>query len=129
MSFLTDYKRVPGDTCHTCQQISEERWVFFLPLYLFFLCLFIFFLCFFFIYSLHSVWCFKFQQTEDNRSSHVDLTYSTDIPTNIANIMGVRTKLVMDKCINKWKLIWLNIYDVNLNVMKTTTELGYRLFY
>ena len=33
----------------------------------------------------------NFQQGEGSRSSHVDLTYSTDIPTNIANQMGVRT--------------------------------------
>uniref|UniRef100_A0A0D3ARM6 DDE Tnp4 domain-containing protein n=1 Tax=Brassica oleracea var. oleracea TaxID=109376 RepID=A0A0D3ARM6_BRAOL len=32
-----------------------------------------------------------FQQGEDQRSSHVDLMYSTDIPSNIANMMGVRT--------------------------------------
>ncbi|CAN6997725.1 unnamed protein product, partial [Brassica oleracea var. botrytis] len=30
----------------------------------------------------------EFQQGEDNGSSHVDLTYSTDIPTNIVNTMG-----------------------------------------
>ncbi|CAN6928723.1 unnamed protein product, partial [Brassica oleracea] len=35
----------------------------------------------------------EFQQREGNRSSHVDLTYSTDIPTNIANMMGVRTRI------------------------------------
>uniref|UniRef100_A0A0D3DMR6 DDE Tnp4 domain-containing protein n=1 Tax=Brassica oleracea var. oleracea TaxID=109376 RepID=A0A0D3DMR6_BRAOL len=35
----------------------------------------------------------EFQQGEDNRSSHVDHTYSTDIPTNIANMMGVRTRI------------------------------------
>ena len=35
----------------------------------------------------------EFQQAEDNKSSHVDLTYSTDIPTNIANMMGVRTRI------------------------------------
>uniref|UniRef100_A0A0D3CJK4 DDE Tnp4 domain-containing protein n=1 Tax=Brassica oleracea var. oleracea TaxID=109376 RepID=A0A0D3CJK4_BRAOL len=35
----------------------------------------------------------EFQQGEDNGSSHVDLTYSTDIPTNIANQMGVRIKI------------------------------------
>uniref|UniRef100_A0A0D3E4Z7 DDE Tnp4 domain-containing protein n=1 Tax=Brassica oleracea var. oleracea TaxID=109376 RepID=A0A0D3E4Z7_BRAOL len=35
----------------------------------------------------------EFQQAEDNRSSHVDLMYSTDIPTNIANMMGVRTRI------------------------------------
>uniref|UniRef100_A0A0D3A8S6 DDE Tnp4 domain-containing protein n=1 Tax=Brassica oleracea var. oleracea TaxID=109376 RepID=A0A0D3A8S6_BRAOL len=34
-----------------------------------------------------------FQQGEGSRSSHVDLTYSTDIPTNIANQMGVRTRI------------------------------------
>uniref|UniRef100_A0A0D3BRV9 DDE Tnp4 domain-containing protein n=1 Tax=Brassica oleracea var. oleracea TaxID=109376 RepID=A0A0D3BRV9_BRAOL len=33
----------------------------------------------------------EFQQDEDNRSSHVDLTYSTDISTNIVNMMGART--------------------------------------
>ena len=33
----------------------------------------------------------EFQQGEDNGSSHVDLMYSTDIATNIANTMGVRT--------------------------------------
>uniref|UniRef100_A0A0D3BKC1 DDE Tnp4 domain-containing protein n=1 Tax=Brassica oleracea var. oleracea TaxID=109376 RepID=A0A0D3BKC1_BRAOL len=31
----------------------------------------------------------EFQERENNESSHVDLTYSTDIPTNIANMMGV----------------------------------------
>uniref|UniRef100_A0A0D3D7J5 Uncharacterized protein n=1 Tax=Brassica oleracea var. oleracea TaxID=109376 RepID=A0A0D3D7J5_BRAOL len=35
----------------------------------------------------------EFQQGEDNGSSHVDLKYSTDIPTNIANMMGVRTRI------------------------------------
>uniref|UniRef100_A0A0D3BYX1 Uncharacterized protein n=1 Tax=Brassica oleracea var. oleracea TaxID=109376 RepID=A0A0D3BYX1_BRAOL len=35
----------------------------------------------------------EFQQGEGKRSSHVDLTYSTDIPTNIANMMGVRTRI------------------------------------
>uniref|UniRef100_A0A0D3DQN6 Myb-like domain-containing protein n=1 Tax=Brassica oleracea var. oleracea TaxID=109376 RepID=A0A0D3DQN6_BRAOL len=35
----------------------------------------------------------EFQQGEDNGSSHVDLTYSTDIPTNIANMMGVRIRI------------------------------------
>ncbi|XP_033143316.1 uncharacterized protein LOC103861781 [Brassica rapa] len=34
-----------------------------------------------------------FQQGEDQGSSHVDLTYSTDIPSNIANMMGVRTRI------------------------------------
>ena len=34
----------------------------------------------------------EFQQGEDNRSSYVDLTYSTDIPTNIANQMGVQIR-------------------------------------
>ena len=34
-----------------------------------------------------------FQQGEGSGSSHVDLTYSTDIPTNIANQMGVRTRI------------------------------------
>ena len=31
----------------------------------------------------------EFQQGENTRGSQVDLTYSTDIPTNIANMMGV----------------------------------------
>uniref|UniRef100_A0A0D3DGB4 DDE Tnp4 domain-containing protein n=1 Tax=Brassica oleracea var. oleracea TaxID=109376 RepID=A0A0D3DGB4_BRAOL len=35
----------------------------------------------------------EFQQGEDNRSSHVDLTYSTDISTNIENMMNVRTRI------------------------------------
>uniref|UniRef100_A0A0D3AQM5 DDE Tnp4 domain-containing protein n=1 Tax=Brassica oleracea var. oleracea TaxID=109376 RepID=A0A0D3AQM5_BRAOL len=35
----------------------------------------------------------EFQQAEDNGSSHVDLTYSTDIPTNIVNMMGARTRI------------------------------------
>uniref|UniRef100_A0A0D2ZW29 DDE Tnp4 domain-containing protein n=1 Tax=Brassica oleracea var. oleracea TaxID=109376 RepID=A0A0D2ZW29_BRAOL len=35
----------------------------------------------------------EFQQGEDNRSSHVELTFSTDIPSNIANMMNVRTKI------------------------------------
>ena len=34
-----------------------------------------------------------FQQREGSRSSHVDLTYSTNIPINIANQMGVRTRI------------------------------------
>ena len=34
-----------------------------------------------------------FQQGEGSGSSHIDLTYSTDIPTNIANEMGVRTRI------------------------------------
>uniref|UniRef100_A0A0D3AQB0 DDE Tnp4 domain-containing protein n=1 Tax=Brassica oleracea var. oleracea TaxID=109376 RepID=A0A0D3AQB0_BRAOL len=34
-----------------------------------------------------------FQQGEESRSTHVDLTYSTDIPTNIANQMGVQTRI------------------------------------
>ena len=35
----------------------------------------------------------EFQQGEDTGSSHVDLMYSTDIPTNIVNMMGVRTRI------------------------------------
>uniref|UniRef100_A0A0D3C4T8 Uncharacterized protein n=1 Tax=Brassica oleracea var. oleracea TaxID=109376 RepID=A0A0D3C4T8_BRAOL len=35
----------------------------------------------------------EFQQGEDQGSSHVDLTYSTNIPSNIANMMGVRTRI------------------------------------
>ena len=35
----------------------------------------------------------EFQQIEDNGSSHVDLTYSTDISINIANMMDVRTRI------------------------------------
>uniref|UniRef100_A0A0D3BK38 DDE Tnp4 domain-containing protein n=1 Tax=Brassica oleracea var. oleracea TaxID=109376 RepID=A0A0D3BK38_BRAOL len=35
----------------------------------------------------------EFQQGEDTGTSHVDLTYSTDMPTNIANMMGVRTRI------------------------------------
>uniref|UniRef100_A0A0D3BD91 Uncharacterized protein n=1 Tax=Brassica oleracea var. oleracea TaxID=109376 RepID=A0A0D3BD91_BRAOL len=42
----------------------------------------------------------EFQQGEDNGSSHVDLTYSTDIPTNIANMMGVRT-IIRDRQMNQ----------------------------
>uniref|UniRef100_A0A0D3ACM1 Myb-like domain-containing protein n=1 Tax=Brassica oleracea var. oleracea TaxID=109376 RepID=A0A0D3ACM1_BRAOL len=42
-------------------------------------------------YSLFNV--SEFQQGEDNGSSHVDLMYSTDIPTNIANMMNVRTRI------------------------------------
>uniref|UniRef100_A0A0D3D414 Uncharacterized protein n=1 Tax=Brassica oleracea var. oleracea TaxID=109376 RepID=A0A0D3D414_BRAOL len=34
-----------------------------------------------------------FQQGEGSGSSHIDLTYSTDIPTNIANQIGVRTRI------------------------------------
>uniref|UniRef100_A0A0D2ZYW3 DDE Tnp4 domain-containing protein n=1 Tax=Brassica oleracea var. oleracea TaxID=109376 RepID=A0A0D2ZYW3_BRAOL len=34
-----------------------------------------------------------FQQGEGSGSSHVDPTYSTDISTNIANQMGVRTRI------------------------------------
>uniref|UniRef100_A0A0D3E6T6 DDE Tnp4 domain-containing protein n=1 Tax=Brassica oleracea var. oleracea TaxID=109376 RepID=A0A0D3E6T6_BRAOL len=35
----------------------------------------------------------EFQQGEDTETSHVDLTYSRDIPTNVANMMGVRTRI------------------------------------
>uniref|UniRef100_A0A0D3CBC7 Uncharacterized protein n=1 Tax=Brassica oleracea var. oleracea TaxID=109376 RepID=A0A0D3CBC7_BRAOL len=35
----------------------------------------------------------EFQQGEDTGSSHVDLTFSTDIPTNIGNMIGVRTRI------------------------------------
>uniref|UniRef100_A0A0D3BTZ2 DDE Tnp4 domain-containing protein n=1 Tax=Brassica oleracea var. oleracea TaxID=109376 RepID=A0A0D3BTZ2_BRAOL len=35
----------------------------------------------------------EFQQGEDTGSSHVDLDFSTDMPTNIANMMGVRTRI------------------------------------
>ena len=35
----------------------------------------------------------EFQQGEETGTSHVDLTYSTDIPSNIANMMGVRTRI------------------------------------
>uniref|UniRef100_A0A0D3C3P3 Uncharacterized protein n=1 Tax=Brassica oleracea var. oleracea TaxID=109376 RepID=A0A0D3C3P3_BRAOL len=35
----------------------------------------------------------EFQPGEDTGTSHVDLTYSTDIPSNIANMMGVRTRI------------------------------------
>uniref|UniRef100_A0A0D3AXG9 DDE Tnp4 domain-containing protein n=1 Tax=Brassica oleracea var. oleracea TaxID=109376 RepID=A0A0D3AXG9_BRAOL len=35
----------------------------------------------------------EFQQGEFSGSSHVDLDFSTDMPTNIANIMGVRTRI------------------------------------
>ena len=34
-----------------------------------------------------------FKQGEGSGNSHVDLTYSTDIPTNIANQMGVQTRI------------------------------------
>ena len=62
--------------------------------FFFFLSIFSFFVSFFFF-----VFCYtqfdisEFQQTEDNGSSHVDLTYFTDIPTNIANMMGVQTRI------------------------------------
>uniref|UniRef100_A0A0D2ZQI5 No apical meristem-associated C-terminal domain-containing protein n=1 Tax=Brassica oleracea var. oleracea TaxID=109376 RepID=A0A0D2ZQI5_BRAOL len=36
----------------------------------------------------------EFQQGVDNRSSHVDLTFSTDIPSNIANMMNGRTRIL-----------------------------------
>uniref|UniRef100_A0A0D3EDK9 Uncharacterized protein n=1 Tax=Brassica oleracea var. oleracea TaxID=109376 RepID=A0A0D3EDK9_BRAOL len=36
----------------------------------------------------------EFLQGEDNESSQVDLTYSTYIPTNIANMMGVRIRIL-----------------------------------
>ena len=35
----------------------------------------------------------EFQHGEDTGSSHVDLSFSTNMPTNIANMMGVRTKI------------------------------------
>uniref|UniRef100_A0A0D3EBJ8 DDE Tnp4 domain-containing protein n=1 Tax=Brassica oleracea var. oleracea TaxID=109376 RepID=A0A0D3EBJ8_BRAOL len=65
-------------------------------------------------------------QGEDTGNSHVDLTYSTNIPTNIANMMGVRTK-IRDRQIHQQLKADLveHIYGVNLNVMKTTTELQF----
>ncbi|XP_013695575.2 putative nuclease HARBI1 isoform X1 [Brassica napus] len=42
-------------------------------------------------YSLYDV--SEFQQGEDTGSSHVNLDFSTYMPTNIANMMGVRTKI------------------------------------
>ena len=35
----------------------------------------------------------EFIQGEENGSSHVDLDFDRDIPTNIANMMGVRTRI------------------------------------
>uniref|UniRef100_A0A0D3CD62 Myb-like domain-containing protein n=1 Tax=Brassica oleracea var. oleracea TaxID=109376 RepID=A0A0D3CD62_BRAOL len=35
----------------------------------------------------------EFQEGEDTGSSHVDLTYSTDMLTNIANMMGVHSRI------------------------------------
>ncbi|XP_048622367.1 putative nuclease HARBI1 [Brassica napus] len=35
----------------------------------------------------------EFEHGEETGSSHVDLDYSTDMPTNIANMMGVRTRI------------------------------------
>ena len=35
----------------------------------------------------------EFQQGEETGSSHVDLDYSTDMPINIANMLGVRTRI------------------------------------
>ena len=35
----------------------------------------------------------EFQQGEDTGSSHVDLTFFTDIPRNIANITDIRTRI------------------------------------
>uniref|UniRef100_A0A0D3AMN4 Uncharacterized protein n=1 Tax=Brassica oleracea var. oleracea TaxID=109376 RepID=A0A0D3AMN4_BRAOL len=34
-----------------------------------------------------------FQEAEDNGSSHVDLTYSTNMPSNIANMMSARNRI------------------------------------
>ena len=42
-------------------------------------------------YNLYNV--SEFQQGEETGSSHVDLDFSTDMPTNIANMMGVRTRI------------------------------------
>ena len=66
----------------------------------------------------------KFQQGEDTRTSHVDLTYSTDKPSNIANMMVFEPEFLIDKCINSSKPIWLKIYGLNLDMMETTTKLG-----
>ena len=35
----------------------------------------------------------EFQQGEDTGSSHVDLDFDMGMPTNIANMMGVRTRI------------------------------------
>ena len=63
----------------------------------------------------------EFQQREENGSSHVDLTYSTDIPTNIANMMGVRTRIRNRQVHQQLKADLLNIYGVNLDVINITT--------
>ena len=35
----------------------------------------------------------EFQQGEDHENSHVDFTYSTDIPSDITNMMDARTRI------------------------------------
>ena len=35
----------------------------------------------------------EFTQTEANRTSHVDLTFSTDMPSNLNNIIGIRNRV------------------------------------
>uniref|UniRef100_A0A0D3ANE4 DDE Tnp4 domain-containing protein n=1 Tax=Brassica oleracea var. oleracea TaxID=109376 RepID=A0A0D3ANE4_BRAOL len=55
----------------------------------------------------------EFQQAEDNESSHVDLTYSTDMPTNIANMIDVRTRIRDRQMHQQLKDDLVNIYGVN----------------
>ena len=68
----------------------------------------------------------EFQQGEDHGSAHVDYTYSTDIPTNIANMMGVRIR-IRDRQMHEQLKADLVEYGVNLDVMKTTIELRFLL--
>ena len=64
-----------------------------------------------------------FQQGEGSRSSHVDLTYSTDIPTNIANQMSVRRRTRDRQAHQQLKVDLVEHIWRNLDVIKTTIKL------
>ncbi|XP_048623319.1 uncharacterized protein LOC111209293 [Brassica napus] len=77
----------------------------------------------------------EFQQGEDNGSTQVDLTYCTDIPTNIASMMGVRTR-IRDRQMHQQlkddlvEHVWLKFgrdEDNNCTLMFLSNY--YRLFY
>uniref|UniRef100_A0A0D2ZTF0 DDE Tnp4 domain-containing protein n=1 Tax=Brassica oleracea var. oleracea TaxID=109376 RepID=A0A0D2ZTF0_BRAOL len=63
-----------------------------------------------------------FQQGEGSESSHVDLTYSTDIPTNIANQMGVQTRIRDRQAHEQLKSDLVEHIWLNSEVIKTTTS-------
>ena len=62
----------------------------------------------------------EFVQVKSNRNSHVDFMYSINMPSNTSNLMAIRTRLRDRNIHEQLKMIWLNIYNVNLIQGKMT---------